>query len=84
MTPAIGHILKAANCDLVAFDMEHSGLGFGTIRTAIRSAEAAGFATIVRPPSKQYRDVTRALDIGAKPLMFQMADTAEEAREIVA
>ncbi len=42
MTPAIGHILKAANCDLVVFDMEHSGLGFETIRSALRSAEAAG------------------------------------------
>ena len=84
MTPAIGHILKAANCDLVTFDMEHSGLGFETIRAALRSAEAAGLATIVRPPSKQYHDIARALDIGAKSLMFQMVDTAEEAREIVA
>lgn len=83
MTPAIGHILKAANCDLVTFDMEHSGLGFETIRGALRSAEAAGLATIVRPPSKHYHDIARALDIGAKSLMFQMVDTAEEARDIV-
>lgn len=84
MTPAIGHILKAADCDLVVFDMEHSGLGFDTVRTAIRSAEAAGIATIVRPPSKLYHDVARALDIGAKSLMFQSVDTAEEARQLVA
>ena len=84
MTPAIGHILKAANCDLVTFDMEHSGLGYETIRAALRSAEAAGLATIVRPPSKFYHDIARALDIGAKSLMFQMVDTAEEARDIVA
>jgi 2-keto-3-deoxy-L-rhamnonate aldolase RhmA len=83
MTPAIGHILKEANCDLVVFDMEHSGIGFDTIRTAIRFAEAAGLATIVRPPSKQYHDVARALDIGAKCLMFQMVDTPEEARQLV-
>jgi 2-keto-3-deoxy-L-rhamnonate aldolase RhmA len=84
MTPAIGHILKSAGCDLVTFDMEHSGLGFETVRAALRSAEAAGIATIVRPPSKQYHDIARALDIGAKSLMFQMVDTAEEARQIVA
>jgi 2-keto-3-deoxy-L-rhamnonate aldolase RhmA len=83
MTPAIGHILKAANCDLVVFDMEHSGLGFETIRAALRWAEAARLATIVRPPSKLYHDIARALDIGAKSLMFQMVDTPEEAREIV-
>ncbi len=84
MTPAIGHILKSAGCDLVTFDMEHSGLGFETVRAALRFAEAAGLATIVRPPSKQYHDIARALDIGAKSLMFQMVDTAEEARQIVA
>jgi 2-keto-3-deoxy-L-rhamnonate aldolase RhmA len=84
MTPAIGHILKAANCDLVTFDMEHSGLGFETVRAALRSAEAAGLATIVRPPSKMYHDIARALDIGAKSLMFQMVDTPEEARQLVA
>ncbi|NJM92525.1 MAG: hpch/hpai aldolase [Rhodospirillaceae bacterium] len=84
MTPAIGHILRSAGCDLVTFDMEHSGLGFETVRAALRSAEAAGLSTIVRPPSKQYHDIARALDIGAKSLMFQMVDTAEEARQIVA
>jgi 2-keto-3-deoxy-L-rhamnonate aldolase RhmA len=84
MTPAIGHIVKAAHCDLVVFDMEHSGIGFDTVRAALRSAEAAGLATIVRPPSKLYHDIARALDIGAKSLMFQMVDTAEQAREIVA
>src|SRR5215475_12032227 len=84
MSPAIGHILRAANCDLVTFDMEHSGLGYDTIRAALRSAEAAGLATIVRPPSKLYHDIARALDIGAKSLMFPMVDTAQEAREIVA
>jgi 2-keto-3-deoxy-L-rhamnonate aldolase RhmA len=84
MTPAIGYILKAANCDLVTFDMEHSGLGYDTVRAALRYAETAGLATIVRPPSKLYHDIARALDIGAKSLMFPMVDRAEEAREIVA
>ena len=84
MTPAIGHILNAANCDLVTFDMEHSGLGYDTVRAALRYAEAAGLATIVRPPSKLYHDIARGLDIGAKSLMFPMVDTAQEAREIVA
>lgn len=83
MTPGIGHILKAANCDIVVFDMEHSGYGFDTVRAALRAAEAAGLATIVRPPSKLYHDIARALDIGAKSLMFQMVDTPEEARAIV-
>ena len=84
MTPGIGHILKAAKCDTVVFDMEHSGYGYDRIREALRFAEAAGLAPIVRPPSTLYHDIARALDIGANSLMFQMVDTPEEAREIVA
>ena len=83
MTPAIGHILKSAGCDLVVFDMEHSGLGFETVRAALRAAEAAGVATMVRPPSKLSHDIGRALDLGAKSLVLQMVDSAEEARELV-
>jgi len=83
MTPAIGHILKAANCDIVVLDMEHSGYGYDTIRVALRMVEAAGLTPIVRPPSKLYHDIARALDIGSNSLMFQMVDTPQEAREIV-
>ena len=83
MTPAIGHILKSAGCDLVVFDMEHSGFAFETVRAALRSAEAAGLATMVRPPSKLPHDIARALDLGAKSLVLQMVDTPEEARELV-
>src|SRR4051812_48040730 len=83
MTPAIGHILKSAGCDLVVFDMEHSGLGYDTIRVALRAAEAADLATLVRPPSKLPHDIARALDIGAKSLVMQMVDSPEEAQELV-
>ncbi|MGH6954607.1 MAG: HpcH/HpaI aldolase family protein [Alphaproteobacteria bacterium] len=83
-TSGIGYILKAAGCDFVAFDMEHSGLGFETMRTVLRFAEAAGLAAMVRPPSKRSHDIARTLDIGAEAVMMQMVGTAEEAREIVA
>src|SRR5262245_61416490 len=84
VTPGIGYIVKAAGCDYVTFDMEHSGLEFETIRMALRFAEAAGLATMVRPPSKQYQDLARTLDIGADAIMAQNVATAEEARDIVA
>ena len=40
-TPGIGHILKSAGCDFVLFDMEHSGFGFETVKSAVRYFEAA-------------------------------------------
>src|SRR5262245_8472408 len=84
MTPGIGYIIKAAGCDYVTFDMEHSGAEFETVRAALRFAEVAGLATMVRPPSKQYQDIARTLDIGADAIMAQNVDTAAEASEIVA
>src|SRR5262249_48560079 len=83
LTPGIGYIVREAGCDYVTFDMEHSGLEFETVRTALRFAEAAGLATMVRPPSKQYADIARTLDVGADAVMAQNVTTAEEAREIV-
>lgn len=82
-TPGIGYIVKAAGCDFISFDMEHSGLSFETVRHLIRSAEAAGLATMVRPPSKRYEDIARTLDIGAEAIMLQLVGTADEAREVV-
>jgi 2-keto-3-deoxy-L-rhamnonate aldolase RhmA len=83
VTPGIGYIVKVAGCDYITFDMEHSGINFETIRTALRFAEAAGLATMVRPPSKGYQDIARTLDVGADAIMAQTVATAKEAREIV-
>jgi 2-keto-3-deoxy-L-rhamnonate aldolase RhmA len=51
-TPGIGHILKSAGCDFVLFDLEHSGFGFETVKSAIRYFEAADLPVIIRAPSK--------------------------------
>ena len=83
LTPGIGYIVKAAGCDYVTFDMEHSGLEFEAVRAALRFAEAAGLATMVRPPSTQYPDIARTLDVGADAIMAQNVASAEEARAIV-
>ena len=65
-TPGIGHILKSAGCDFVLFDLEHSGFGFETVKSAIRYFEAADLPVIVRVPSKDYHHVARAMDMGAE------------------
>jgi 2-keto-3-deoxy-L-rhamnonate aldolase RhmA len=83
MTPGIGHVLRAAGCDYVAFDMEHTGYEYDTVRRALRYAEAAGLATMVRPPSKQYHDISRAFDIGCDAILGQIVGTAEEAERLV-
>ncbi len=82
-TPGIGHILKSAGCDFVLFDLEHSGFGFETVKSAIRYFEAADLPVIVRAPSKEYHHIARAMDMGAEGLMLPMVGTAAEASHII-
>jgi 2-keto-3-deoxy-L-rhamnonate aldolase RhmA len=82
-TPGIGHILRSAGCDYALFDMEHSGFGFETLKSAIRYLEAGGVSPIVRVPSKEYHHIARACDMGAEGLMVPMVGTAAEAQAIV-
>ena len=82
-TPGIGHILKSAGCDFVLFDLEHSGFGFETVKSALRYFEAADLPAIVRAPSKEYHHIARAADMGAEGIMLPMVGTPEEARHIL-
>jgi 2-keto-3-deoxy-L-rhamnonate aldolase RhmA len=82
-TPGIGHILKSAGCDFVLLDLEHSGFGFETVKSAIRYFEAADLPVIVRAPSKEYHHIARAMDMGAEGLMLPMVGSATEAHHII-
>ena len=82
-TPGIGHIMKSAGCDFVLFDLEHSGFGFETVKSAVRYFEAADVRMIVRAPSKEYHHIARACDMGAEGIMLPMVGSAKEARHIL-
>jgi len=82
-TPGIGHILKSAGCDFVLFDLEHSGFGFETVKSALRYFEAADLPAIVRVPSREYHHISRAMDMGAEGLMLPMVGNVDEVRHIV-
>jgi len=82
-TPGIGHIMKAAGCEFALFDLEHSGFGFETVKSAIRYFEAADVAPIVRVPSNEYHHIARACDMGAEGIMIPMVGNAREAKTVV-
>ena len=82
-TPGIGHILKSAGCDFVFFDMEHSGFGLETVKSAIRYFEAADLPVMVRVPSQDYHFLARAMDMGAEGLIAPMVSTVEQAQHII-
>ena len=83
VTPGIGHILAAAKCDYVFFDLEHSGFGIETLKNAIRFFECSGIRVIVRSPSKNYEFISRICDAGAEGIMVPMIKDREEASNII-
>jgi 2-keto-3-deoxy-L-rhamnonate aldolase RhmA len=83
-TPGIGHIMKAAGCEYVLLDMEHSGFNFESLKSMLQYMQAADLPTIVRVPSRNYNHIARALDMGAEGLMLPMVASGEEAAQIAA
>ena len=82
-SPGIGHILKGAGLDFAFFDLEHSGFGIDTAKRVLRYLQAAGLPALVRPPSKDYHHIARALDVGAEGLMLPMVGSREECETIL-
>ncbi|HSH06033.1 MAG TPA: aldolase/citrate lyase family protein [Burkholderiales bacterium] len=82
-SPGMPQVLKAADCEFALFDMEHSGLGFETLKMLFAACRGIGLAPMVRVPRSEYHFLARALDVGAHGVMVPMVESAEEARRIV-
>ena len=82
-TPGIGQILQASGVEFVFLDMEHSGFGIMETKQLIAYLRAADLPVLVRPPSKSYHHIARALDVGADGLMLPMIGSASEARDVL-
>ena len=82
-SPGLPAALVAAGADFALYDMEHSGFTMAEMRSQFAYCRGIGLVPIVRPPEKSYAAVSQLLDIGAMGLMFQMVESAEEAKELV-
>ena len=82
-TAGLPQLVRAAGAEFVLFDMEHSGLGFETLKTQIGLCRGIGLVPMVRVPASQYHFIARALDVGAMGVMVPMVETAEQAALIV-
>jgi 2-keto-3-deoxy-L-rhamnonate aldolase RhmA len=83
LSPGLPQIAVNAGADFLFYDMEHSGFSVDQIKTQCALCRGLGLTPLVRPPGKDYQFAARLLDSGAMGLMFQMLETAEEARELV-
>ena len=81
--PGMSAILANAGCRFVLYDMEHTGLGFETLKWLFSSCRGLPIEPMVRVPRGEYTWLARALDLGARGVMIPMVESAEQARSIV-
>ena len=82
-TPGIARICANAGAEFVMYCMEHTGIGFETLKPQFALCRALGVAPLVRVPATEYHFVARALDCGALGVMVPLVDTREQAERIV-
>ncbi len=82
-SPGMSAILANAGCRFVLYDMEHTGLGFETLKWLFSSCRGLPIEPMVRVPRGEYTWLARALDLGARGVMIPMVESAEQARAIV-
>lgn len=82
MTPNVGYALSSAGADFAIIDMEHNGLGFETLATAIRYLHAASIPAVARIATRNPSDVSRACDVGADAIMVPMVSSIAEVEKI--
>jgi 2-keto-3-deoxy-L-rhamnonate aldolase RhmA len=82
-TPGIARICANAGAEFVMYCMEHTGVGFETLKPQFAMCRALGVVPLVRAPTTEYHFVARALDVGALGVMVPLVDTREQAERIV-
>ena len=82
-TPGYPAICREAGAEFILYDMEHSGVGFETMKAQFAFCRGLDLVPLVRVPSGDYHHIARALDIGAMGIMVPMVETPEQARAIV-
>lgn len=81
-SPGIAQILRLAGAEFALFDMEHTGLGFETLKGLAATCRGLGIAPMARVPRGEYHFLARALDVGAQGVMVPMVESVDQARAI--
>lgn len=83
LSPGLPQIARNAGAEFLLYDMEHTGLGFETLKTQVALCRGLDIVPLARVPRGDYTFIARALDIGTFGVMVPMVANAEEARYIV-
>jgi 2-keto-3-deoxy-L-rhamnonate aldolase RhmA len=82
-SPGMSSILANAGCRFVFYDMEHTGLGYETLKWLFAGCRGLPIEPMVRVPRGEYTWLARALDLGARGVMIPMVESEEQAQSIV-
>ncbi|MEM7210550.1 MAG: aldolase/citrate lyase family protein [Pseudomonadota bacterium] len=82
-SPGMPQILSNAGCEYVLYDMEHTGIGFETLKDQVAFCRGLPITPMARVPRGDYHFLARALDIGLRGVMIPMVESADQARSIV-
>lgn len=77
-------VCALGGCDWLLFDLEHGGAGEEALLGGLLAAQARGVVGLVRVESTERIRAGRALDLGARGVMFPRIDDAEQAAQAMA
>ncbi len=81
-TAGLPAIAVASGADFLMYDMEHTAIGFETLKIQMAACRGLDIAPLVRVASVEGNTIGQLLDIGAHGLMVPMVETAAQARDI--
>ena len=76
-SPEIARLLKAAGFSWAFVDMEHGGFDLETVQDICRVSYMVDFCPIVRVADLRYDLIARALDCGARGILFPRVESPE-------
>ena len=82
-SPGVAQCLKLAGCEYIIYDMEHTGLGYETLKAQVAHCRGLDVMPMARVPRSDYAYLARALDVGAQGVMVPMVNSVAEAKSIV-
>ena len=82
-SPGLPQLCRNAGAEFILYDMEHTGLGFETLKLQCALCRGLDLTPMARVPRGEYHFLARALDVGARGVMVPMVGTREEAEAIV-
>ena len=65
LAPGLPQICRNAGADFLLYDMEHTGLGFETLKTQIALCRGLSLVPMARVPRGEYHFIARTLDLDA-------------------